>query len=363
MASLYKQTKSVFFWIKYRDPNTDKIIRTSTGCRMDDPAQIRKAHEICAQRTLDEKFGGVGFGMGKWDTWVTEFIDGQLSDRGAERYHTAWRSLRMWLKEGHIIRPADVTYKFCCTYITWRQQPNKSQGKYKAGKNTAILEFKIFRWIMREAVKRDYCTGNPAREVVLKKEPRKEFPDLTDDQLQTIYASILDEPDQTNRVRFQRSFAISLLHAVRLNETNPNPLDDVNLDASPPTILFRQKGGRERIKPLHPQLIPLFTKLKTEKATQTYPMRLTKGRLAWSDRWTQFWKRRGFKDEIPNVCFHSLRITAENVLREAGIEQRVREFYLTHEHSTRDVNARYDRVKVREMIACHAPLNRPWLQF
>jgi integrase len=254
-----------------------------------------------------------------------------------------------------------VTYKFCCTYTGWRIIPDKRKGKYKAGKNTAILEFKIFRWLMREAVKREYCTGNPAREVVLKKEPRKEFPDLTDQQLQEIWQAIGEEPDETNRIRLQRSFAISLLHGVRLNETNPNPLTDVDLTSDIPTITFRQKGGRTRIKPLHPQLVPLFTRLKKEKAAQTYPMASDAGRLRWSDRWTQFWDRRGFKTKIPNVCFHSLRVTVENVLREASIEQRVREFYLSHEHG-KDINARYDRVKVREMLACHAPLNRNWLE-
>ena len=361
MASLYQQKESVFFWIKYRDPATNKIVRKSTGFRTDDGAQIRKAHEMCGQKTLDEKFAPA-ISTGQWDTWVTEFIESQVSGGSRVRYLTAWRSLKMWLKESNLPRPADVTYKSCCTYLPWREQPDKRKGKYKASKNTAILEFKIFRWIMREAVKRDYCTGNPAREVVLKRAPRKEFPDLTDDQLKAIYQKILAEPDETNRLRLQRSFLVSLLHGVRLNETNVNPLTDVDLAATPPTIRFVQKGNRVRIKPLHPQLIPLFTKLRAEKATQTFPMVCVNGIWRWSDRWTQFWNRRGFKAQIPNICFHSLRVTVENVLREAGIEQRVREFYLTHEHSTKDVNARYDRVKLREMLACHAPLHRKWLE-
>lgn len=55
-------------------------------------------------------------------------------------------------------------------------------------------------------------------------------------------------------------------------------------------------------------------------------------------------------------------MTVENVLREAGIEQRVREVYLGHEHGSQEVNAAYDRVKLREMLACHAPLSRLWLK-
>lgn len=358
MASLYKRNESIYWWIKYRNVTTKETVRESTGYRFEDPIQNRKAHDLKAQRTLDEKFAPAET-AGAWDTWVETFIKSNLTRRSQERYITAWRTIRMWLDHGKITEPKHVTYKFCCTYVPWRLTPDKRNGKYKAVKNTAILEFKIFRWLMREAVKQEFCSGNPAREVVLKKEPRKEFPDLTDAQLKKIYTTIMDEPDQTNRIRLQRSFAVSLLQGVRLNETNVNPMTDVKFDEIP-TIRFVQKGNRERFKPLHPHLFGLFKALQEEKATQTYPMIVKDGRLRWSDRWTQFWERRGFKEEIKNVCFHSLRITVENVLRESGIEVRTREMFLTHEGQT-TINARYDRVKIREMVACLKPLNRRWL--
>ena len=359
MASLFKQRDSTFWWVKFRD-RTGKICRQSTGFRHTIGADTRKAQELEARKTLEERQTPAGL-PGRWDDWVEDFITAAVAGRTRERYLTAWRTLRMFLEEFKIAAPREVTYQNCSGYVTWRCVPDKRKGKYQCGKNTAILEFKILRWIMREAVKRDYCTGNPAREVVLKREPRKLFPDLEDATLQKIYAAILTE-SKPMQACYLHSFAISLLHGVRLNETNINPMTDVKLAATPPTIRFVQKGGRERIKPLHPQLVPMFQKLQEDKATETYPMERTKnGRMRWGNRWTKFLLRHGFKDDDGATCFHSLRVTVENVLREGGVEQRVRESYLTHEHSA-DVNARYDRVKLREMLACHAPLNRPWLK-
>ncbi len=360
MASIYKRPGSHFWWVKFRDPKSNKIVRESTGCRVGVGADTRRAEELEAQRTLAERQAPSG-APGKWDTWVTSFIDKEVSGRTAERYHTAWRMVRMFLDEHGIIAPSHLTYQNCSTYIKWRSEPDKRNGKYSAGKNTAILEFKLLRWLMREAVRQGWAVGNPAREVVLKRDPRKLFPDYTDDQLQKIYAAIQLEPEP-ERTCFLRAFAIALLHGVRLNETNVNPVADVKLDAEIPTIRFMQKGGRERIKPIHPQLAPLFKTLQEAKAATAYPLEKASERVRWGNRWTKFFLRHGFKDADPHACFHSLRVTVENVLREAGIEQRVRESYLTHEHGSADTNARYDRVKLREMLACHKPLQRDWLK-
>jgi integrase len=267
----------------------------------------------------------------------------------------------MFLIEKEIKAPRFVTYQICTEYLPWREKPDVKAGKYNAGTNTAIFDMKVFRWLLKEAVKREYCSGNPAREVTLKKKPRKLYSDYSDERMQEIYAAIKLEPEP-ELTCFLRSFALASLHGCRLNETNVNPMTDVDLSGEIPTIRFLQKGNRERFKPLHPQLIPLYTKLKKEKAILTYPMEKDEnGRFRWGNRWTKFWHRHGFKDTDPNGCFHSLRVVVENALREAKVELEIREAYLTHEHGSAEVNALYDRIKLREMLVCHAPLNRPWL--
>ncbi len=378
MASKYKRPGSAYWWINYKDPADRLIKRKSTGFKIGVGADTRRADEMVAQWTLKERQCHGTTADEAWVKWVTDFINDpkhKFSHRTTERYLTGWRVLRMFLEEREVAIPRQLTYQNCSDYLDWRMKPDKRKGKYKAGTNTAILEFKLLRWLMREAVRRGYSSGNIAREVVLKRDKAKIFPDYTDEELQAIWKAIGEEPEPM-RTCFQRSFAIALLQGVRLNETNVHPMKHVSLNvvsfkghAAPvSTITFIQKGDRERVKPLHPQLVPLFTKLQSKKAGETYPLErftqgINKGRLKWGNRWTKFFVRHGFKETNPNGCFHSLRVTVENVLREADIAKEVREYYLTHEHeSDDDVNAGYDRVKVREMLACHEPLNRPWLE-
>ena len=391
MASIYKRKTSKYWWIKFRHPRTRKIIQESTDFRIGIGPDTRKAQEVALVKTLEERRSPVTV-EGKWDLWVTEYLEKNSSGRTLERYLSAWRTLKMWLDELNIVAPRDLTYKICSDYLNWRKTPDKRNGKYKAGTNTAITEFKLLRQLLREAVKQGYCTGNPAREVVVKRAPRKIFPDYTDTDLQDIYKAILHiDPAYTDgaaynpvftgplkddngcyshglrRTQAHNSFVVGLLHGARLNETNVNPMTDVNLAAPIPTIRFFQKGGKERVKPLHPQLIPFFKKLKDAKATQTYLMeREPSGKLRWGNFWTKFLLHAppygaGLKSRLPNACFHSLRVTNENVLREAGIAKEIREAWLSHEHGQDDVNASYDRVKPRELVVCHAPLTRSWL--
>ena len=359
MASLYKQATSKFWWIKYRNPANGKIVRESTRYQFGVGPDTRKAMEMVAERTLKERQAPAG-NPGRWDTWVADYIREQVSGGTQRGYLISWNTVRMFLEEHAVSAPRELTYTICTKYVPWRLQTDRPNGKYHAGRNTAINEIKLLRWIMREAVRRDYAAGNPARELAVKRAPRRLYPDLTDAQLQRIYQAIQSEAEP-RRTSFLRCFAVSILQGVRLNETNVNPMTDVTFDGEFPTIRFLQKGKRLRIKPLHTQLQPLFHRLRESGATSTYMLGTGSVAGRWNSEWTKFFQRHQINQDIPNVCFHSMRVTVENVLREAGIEQRVREAYLTHEHC-KDVNAAYDRVKLRELLACQPPLSRPWLE-
>ena len=362
MASLYKQKTSQYWWIKFRDPTTGRTLRQSTGYRIGVGAELRRAQIEVAAKTLAER-QAPATRLGAWDSWVTDYIHARVTGHTRRNYLIMWRNLRTWLTTTHVELPRQLTYLHCSGYVAWRLAAHPEHGMRSVNRNTAALEFNLLRLLLREAVHRDYCPTNPAREVVVRHAPRRLFPSLTDTQLQTIYAAILTENDRW-RTCAQRAFALSILHGVRLNETNPNPTTAVALDGPFPTITFRQKGNRIRVKALHPQLVPLFTTLQQAHATETYHLTATshhENYVPWYNWWSRFFRRHNLTDAIPNLCFHSLRVTVENTLRRAGIEQRLREAYLTHEHQA-DINARYDRVDCEEMLACHAPLHRPWLK-
>jgi hypothetical protein len=113
------------------------------------------------------------------------------------------------------------------------------------------------------------------------------------------------------------------------------------------SIVFHQKGGKVKEKPLHPKLIPLFQELQSRRKTVAYPP------VKWSAIWTDFLRRAGLKDENPNSCFHSLRVTVKNQLDAAGISTEIVREYLSH--SAADVHSSYGRFEnLDKLRVCHA---------
>jgi len=350
MASLYKQKKSPFWWVKFRDPASNKIIRESTGFRIGVGDDTRKAREVEAKKTLAERAIPTNTRGQAWDLWVPEFLT-RYDDNphNKSRYYCGWKTVKMFLEEKNITLPRQLTRNHCLSYPEWRQQPDHQHGKYKAGRNTAILELKVLGVIMHEAVIRGFVQANPCYKLGLKKASRRLYPELTDEQLAQIEEAIQREPEPM-RTQFRNSFLIARWHGVRLNETYLNPMKDVEIRTGPDgvkegLIRFNQKGGRETTKPLHPNLIPLFEDLQARGTTETYP------HLNWGNKWFRFLKRAGIKDQNPNACFHSLRVTVASRLARHNVPMRKAMEYLTHASST--VHAAYVRWRPEDVAECH----------
>lgn len=357
MASIYKRARSPFWWIKFLDA-TGAIQRQSTGLKVGVGSDYRRAVDLRAENSLLERRSQGVRPAETWERWVSEYICKEISGRTQERYLSAWRSLRLFLEEKEILSPRQLTYQHCSEYMPWRLKPNAKRGKYIAGKNTAILEIKVLRWLLREAVRRGYAAGNPARELVLRRDPRKLFPEYTREQLEEIAEAIEREPEPL-RTQFRNCFLLARYHGVRLMETNVNPLRDVQLwpsdrttacDGLEGSIRFHQKGGKIKEKPLHPKLIPLFADLIARKQIITYTP------LKWGGRWFKFFERGGIRAKNPNACFHSLRVTVKNQLDAAGIPTEIVREYLSH--TPQDVHSSYGRfANLDKMRICHAALD------
>jgi len=354
MASLFEKPGSPFWWIKFRDPKTGIIQRQSTGRKVGIGADTRKAREMQAEKTLAERKLAAGNTSEKWENWVVKFLNEHFGKDSAslKRYLTAWRTIVMFLNEKEITSPRQLTREHCLNYVSWRQEPDYRNGKYRAGRNTAIFELKVLGQIMKEAVNRGMAIANPCRELDLKKDPRKLRPEYSDDELDKIEKAIcnVDEPLKTF---FQNSFLIARWHGVRLKETYLNPMEQVwKQDVKGECrwmILFHQKGGKSMPKILHPKLIPLFESLIANKKTETYQRPKNPAR-----EWHNFLKRIGIKDGNSNACFHSLRITVASRLARAGITERKAMEYLTHASTT--VHQAYIRWKPEDLDDCHHAL-------
>jgi integrase len=239
-------------------------------------------------------------------------------------------------------------------YPEWRQHPNHPLGKYQAGRNTALLELRILGVIMSEAIARGYANHNPCYKLGLKKDDRRLYPELTDEELERIQIQIELEPEPM-RTCFRNSFLIARYHGVRLNETRLNPMTDVEIStdtngAKLGLIRFKQKGNRHTTKPLHPNLIPFFEELQSRGVTETYP-ELGHG---WSNKWFRLLKRAGLKGKNgtnPNACFHSLRVTVASRMARNNVSMRKAMEYLTHASTT--VHAAYVRWRPEDVAECH----------
>lgn len=350
MASIFKRPRSPFWWVKYRDPASGKICRESTLQSCNGPG-TRRAREIEAEKTLLERRASQSVDRGSFDTWVKPYLNTKYryNEKTLDRYLTCWRTLELFLAETKIKFPIQLRREHCFDYLAWREQPKVRNGKYRAGHNTALLELKILAMIMKEAVIRDYANANPARDLDIKRAPRKIKPELLDQDYQLILDHVATEPEP-HRTAFRNSLLVARYHGARLNETNVNPCRDVKLTTTAAgtkgEITFKQKGGKVRVKPLHPELVPLFAELQQQKAKHTYEP------WAWGNRWTKLLRRIGLAERKPNVCFHSTRVTVETRLARAGVDKAIRMEYLSHD--SQDVNDSYNRFTPDDLRVCHA---------
>lgn len=343
MASLFERARSPFWWIKFRDSNG--IQRQSTGLRIGAGPDRRRAEQLRAEKTLAESKMTAGSQNERWENWVPDYLHLRYADAAASKLRTsvAWRTIRMFLAEREIYFPRQLTRSHCVEYMAWRQKPNKKCGKYAAGHNTAHLEIKILGLVMAESVLRNYAPFNPCRDLEIKRIRGKEKPELNEKIIAMIEGGIEKEPVRL-RTFFRNSFDIARLHGCRLSETFLNPLTDVDMGQSN-RIRFKAKGGRMHTVLLHPGLIPLFTKLRADGATETYPMPKSPAK-----EWHKFLKRVGVKAILPNACFHSLRVTVASTLARKGVSEKKAMSYLGHASTT--VHRSYVRLKPEDLTEC-----------
>lgn len=329
--------------------------RFATGLRTGVAGDVRAAKELEAEYSLKEAQRASNtprFRSGeKWESWLPQFVAMKYRNKPGtlRRWKSVERTLRMFWTEFGIETPRQLTRQHCFDYFKWRVQPDPKRGKHKATHNTALLEMQALGVLMKEAVHRGFASANPCRELGVGRDDVNKPMDLSDDILAELEKHIA-ETTGDERTILWRGYIVARYHGVRLTETRVNPMRDVVLrDENSSEITFFQKGGRKRTKPLHPKLFALFKELQDAGATELYPVRQNLAAFwFWHfNRWKM--KRHG------KVCFHSLRVTVQNKLRRAGVNDEIRRAYLSHE-TGKDVHEGYSRIKVDEMRVCHSAL-------
>lgn len=321
MASLYKQKKSSYWWIKYRDPETGKTTRRSTKLRIGTQSTYRAALELVATHTLKERQTWVGAEAG-WQTWVPDYIKQihATSPGTLQRYINGWDWLIEYFTEKEIKNPRMLTRAACISYVSWRKQSHLRGGKSKPlSTNTALLELRLLSTLMNEAVRREYTHFNPATKLGIKKATPSEKDEMTDrhitiirDEISKRLASATSAHEKATSHFLNISFEIALHQGCRMNETFL-ALDDIDITAM--TIRFRTpKGGQPYTTALNPALVPMITELRKSGRTTTY-QRPAQPSLCW---WVFFNFLRRNHDGFARVSFHSTRVTCISRLERAG---------------------------------------------
>jgi len=192
MAFIYTRKRSPFYWLRFRDPLTGEVVAQSTGLRVGNAHDKRAAAELEAQKTLAERETGRPARNEAWAHWVRTFLATHYSQNEGSltRYSSAWRNVELYLKEMKIAAPRNLTREHCLHYFEWRKTPDIKNGKYRAGHNTALLDIKVLCLVMKEAVRRGLARENPARDLGVRRAPRKLRPEFTDEIYDVILAAI-----------------------------------------------------------------------------------------------------------------------------------------------------------------------------
>ena len=293
MASLYRDKKSPFWYIKYKALD-GRWLAKSTRFRHGKLEETRKARELVAQHTLEETRRSPRREL--WSSWVPDYITTRYRGATLRRAGDCWKSLSRYFSDRGILAPQDLYYRAVIEYLPWR--------KRKRAHNTALLELRLLSILCDEAIRRGIISRNPASKLGIKRERGREKPELTNEQIKLIRAALEKEP-----VWMSHAFEIALHSGCRLSET---ALFKNDIDESRGTIRFRKtKGDKPFTAPLSPEIRQRLRDL-CQSTSENVPIFVLP-----ADAARQF--HRFFK-KLNNcrLTFHSTRVTVASRLARSG---------------------------------------------
>jgi len=335
MASLIKRSNSPFWHLKYKSDGKWK--RVSTGLRHNDPRETSQARKLRAKyeaKEIDDQYLQASAG---WD-WVEEFlIDYCQNSHTRTRYVACWEAVRFFLDEQKI-RPEKLEYIHAEQYIKWRTGRHGfgHKNKMKPGRNTAILDLKIFSIALNEAVRRKYIPANPFFGIRHKRAQSPVKEEFTDDEITRCLEALKEKP-----CWMRRCFMIGLHTGCRLNETRI-PVSCIDFDRDPPTMTWPSpKGGESKSFsiPIPFDLEPTLREILKSGDTHTVEFPPCPSR-----RLAHFFRMLGIKK-----TFHSLRVTRITRLRREGVPREVAMRLVNH--SSELIHLLYDRHQTKDLEA------------
>lgn len=328
-VSVYQRSGRSVWYVSYPDAFSGRRICRATVHRISDPLSRKKAYDEAVQQAkMAAAVSGVGQGM-SWGAWVPRWLELGFKPRSRQRYTTAWAHLECYLHERKLSVPRAVNYATAEDYLAWRTAQTRRRGTF-INYNTALTELRFFGSVMREAVRRGFCDGNPIGQLGLSRRNVKEKPEITEAEDLRIRSELGKRPRW-----MLECYQVAICQGCRLMETMV-PMSQVDLARN--TITFHGKGGKVFTTAMHPGVRPLAEakqKVGSRHLVDLPPMPAK----AW---WT-FFREVG----LPHLCFHCTKVTVITRLCRAGVPQGVAMSYVNH--SSEEVHRIYQRLKVADV--------------
>jgi len=339
MASIYKRKRSPYWWIKFRD-SSGKIRYESTGYRIGIGVETAFARQLKARRTQEEADTARVSNAENFARWVMPFLETRYARKPntLTKYRQAWSAISTFLETKQVNRPRQLKREHVIEYLQWRQRPSKDSGLRSVCLNSALLDIRIWRLVMFEAIAREFASVNPCSKLGITADRPKEKQEITPKEEALIRKKLKGQP-----AWMSTAFEIAIRQGCRFSETSL-PLQDVNTKTN--EITFTIKRGLRHTTALVPALKPLLAKMKKEGRKMTYEMPPQRAR-----NWHRFFRRIG----LPHLSFHCTRVTVITRLARAGVpEQQAMRFI---GHATLEVHRIYQKLKPGDLSQCTAVLS------
>jgi len=277
----------------------------------------------------------------RWENWVPTYftVRYERKPKSALRYGLAWKNLFAYMTKTKISCPAQLTYTACMDYFSFRKKGDPESGVFKGSHNTILLELKFLNMLMREAMRRGFASANPLSGMGIGRLDPKEKPEIKDEDIPTILAALEKQPPE--RAWMKTAFLIGYCSGCRLSETR---IAMTALDLERKRMTFRGKGNKVFEVPIHDALLPYLVKLKAEGRTHTCNIPSNPSKY-----WTNFFKA----VNMPQYCFHCLRVTFITRAARAGLQER--DVMKLVNHASTTIHRVYQRMRADDL---ESPLNR-----
>ena len=187
MAHLVKVKRSPYWYVRYRDVHSGKLIQKNTKLRAADRTDTKAAMRIRDKHSTDEAKVAPSR-ADEFLAWVPEFLQKHYKNENSKkRYLYAWDWVSQWLVEKNIRHPAEIKYAHAEEYIDWRTGKGVSH-------NTARLEMKFLSSLVTTAIRREIVTANPMAAYKVGTSGTKEKPDLTDADIKAARLAFKTKP-------------------------------------------------------------------------------------------------------------------------------------------------------------------------